>query len=143
MKRDTRLHGLSSDHHHALRLAFDIREAAQHGHLTPELLARVGEVFTTELLPHFDVEESVLLEGLDAVGEHALAARTRREHAELRAELAAAQADLSRLATFADRLTAHVRFEEGELFAACEARLPAAVLDEAQRRAPKLRAPRP
>lgn len=139
MKRDPRLHGLSSDHHHALWLAFDIRAAARADELTPELLARVRTVFTRELLPHFDVEEAVLLDGLDRVGEHALAARTRREHEELRAELAAADADVSRLQAFADRLTAHVRFEEGELFAACEARLPAAVLDEAERRAPKLR----
>ncbi len=138
MKRDARLHGLSSDHHHALKLAFDIRAASAQDAVTPELVSRVRGVFDAELLPHFDVEESVLLEGLEAVGEHALAARTRREHLELRADLAAAeQGDLTRLVTFADRLTAHVRFEEGELFAACETRLPAAVLDEAQRRAPK------
>lgn len=50
---------------------------------------------------------------------------------------AAAQGDLSRLVAFANRLTAHVRFEEGELFPTCERCLPADVLDEVHRVAPK------
>jgi hypothetical protein len=141
MKRDPRLHGLSSDHHHALRLAWDIKQAAQQGALDAALLARVRATFDAELVPHFSVEEEVLLTALGASGapEAApLAERTLADHAGLRAELAAAEAgDLARLVAFGERLTAHVRFEEGELFPACERLLPDAVLDEAARRAPK------
>ena len=135
MKRDPRLHGLTSDHHHALRLAWDVR----HGTRDPQMAARVVEVFTAELAPHFDAEERLLLPGLVARGGHALADRTLAEHAVLRGLVARVVREPSCLAEFAQRLTAHVRFEEGELFPACERLLTAEELAAVAREVPKHR----
>ncbi len=92
--------------------------------------------FEAELAPHFAVEEDLLLPALRAAGGEALAARTAADHEALRAHLAAAAASPGRLAEFAEALRAHVRFEERELFAACEA-LPGETLEAVARRAPK------
>jgi hemerythrin-like domain-containing protein len=122
MKRDPRLHGLTTDHHHALRLAFDVRTACASGRDSPVLAARVAAAYEAELGPHFDVEEEVLLPALAAAGEQALVDRTHAEHAALRALVAAAgRGETSGLAEFARLLHDHVRFEENELFPACEA----------------------
>ncbi|MCL4813357.1 MAG: hemerythrin domain-containing protein [Vicinamibacteraceae bacterium] len=141
MKRDPRLHGLSSDHHHALRLAWDVAEAAKTHALDANLVERVRATFDAELAPHFAVEEEVLLPALTATGTATAAAlveRTLRDHRWLQAELEAAEGgDASRLLAFAERLKAHVRFEEHELFPTCEHELADEVLDEAARRAPK------
>jgi hemerythrin-like domain-containing protein len=123
MKRDRRLHGLSSEHHHGLVLA---RRVAQ-GRLDA---AAVRQQFDGELTHHFRMEEEVLLPALEASGEVALAARTRRDHAELRDLLAAAErGEPGRLAEFAALLERHIRFEEHELFPAAEERLSAEQLD--------------
>jgi hemerythrin-like domain-containing protein len=117
MKRDARLHDLSSEHHHGLVLA---RRIAQ-GRLD---VAAVRQRFDAELTPHFRVEEEVLLPALEEAGEVALVDRTRREHAELRGMLAAAErGETGRLADFAAALEQHIRFEERELFPGAEARL--------------------
>jgi uncharacterized protein YeaO (DUF488 family) len=115
MKRDPRLHGLSSDHHRALALARALRAEG----------ATLAGVMA-ELEPHFRIEEDVLLPALDAAGERALADRVREDHAFLRTCPAPA--------AFAARMADHVRFEERELFPRCEAVLDGAVLDEVARR---------
>lgn len=137
MKRDPRLHGLSSDHHQALVLARRVRSRANDATVDDALAAEVGRRYREELRPHFIVEEEVLLPALEALGEHALVGRTLEDHAFLASRVEEAEnGALEALAEFAERLTAHVRFEENELFPACEAKLDDAVLDEAARRAP-------
>jgi hypothetical protein len=121
MKRDARLQGLSSDHHQALVLA---RRTARGELDAAEVRAR----FDRELAPHFAIEEELLLPALD---DAALVARTTGDHAAIRDALARGD-----LAAFAERITSHVRFEERELFPACEARVPADVLDAVSRRCP-------
>jgi hemerythrin-like domain-containing protein len=97
-----------------------------------ELTAR----FAADLEPHFQMEEEILLPALHAVGESALAQRTREDHLALRRAVGAIEnGDHSQIAGFAERLTAHVRFEERELFPRCEACLPDEVLEEVSRRA--------
>jgi iron-sulfur cluster repair protein YtfE (RIC family) len=114
MKRDQRLHGLTSEHHHGLVLARRILQ----GRLDA---AAVRKRFDAELTPHFQIEEELLLPALDEVGAVALAARTRSDHAELRGLLAAAErGEPGRLAAFATLLERHIRFEERELFPAVE-----------------------
>jgi hypothetical protein len=125
MRRDPRLRDLSDDHHQALVLARRASTSSQ----VPETWAEVRRRFDAELAPHFAVEERVLLPALEAAGEAALAARTRSEHAQLRALLDGDADAEARLRAFGALLTAHVRFEERELFPAAEARLPSAVLD--------------
>lgn len=140
MKRDPRLRGLSSEHHHALVLARRVRAQATSWTAADDG-ADLADRFARELAPHFALEESVLLTALHASGDAALialATRTEEDHAFLRQSIAAARGAASEaiLLAFADRLEAHVRFEERELFPACEAYLAASVLDEVARRAP-------
>ena len=140
MKRDIRLHGLSSDHHHALVLARRIRQAAADGALDAAFVQTVQARYTEELAPHFQVEEDLLLPALQEANETALVDRTLAEHVELRALLAnagAGQHDC--LERFASLLEAHVRFEEQQLFGACERLLDESVLDQVAKRAPKPR----
>jgi hypothetical protein len=131
MKRDARLAGLSSDHHQALVLA----RRVESGTLSAtEVRAR----FENELAPHFAVEEEVLLPALRAMGAGALAERTAGEHAGIRDALSRAEAgDAAALAELAALLIAHVRFEERDLFPACEARLAASVLEAVSHRRPR------
>lgn len=138
MKRDPRLHGLSSDHHHALVLARSIARLSATGTADAAAARGLAERFVRELEPHFRVEEELLLPGLRKAGEAALVQRTEEDHAFLRARATEAGAGLTHgLPGFAARLEEHVRFEERELFAACEARLPGELLDQVARRAPK------
>ena len=122
MKRDPRLHGLTTDHHHALRLAFRVKTECAAGRATADLAAGVAAAYDAELRPHFEVEEHVLLPALATAGAQVLVARTLAEHATLRAMAAAAgSGETGGLADFARLLHDHVRFEENELFPACEA----------------------
>jgi hemerythrin-like domain-containing protein len=138
MTRDPRLHGLSSDHHHALVLARSVAARAGRADAAAQAAREVADRFATELEPHFRVEEEVLLPALARAGEHALVARTERDHAFLRETAAEArEGRTERLGAFAERLTEHVRFEERELFPRCEQTLAPEVLDEVARRRPK------
>lgn len=135
MKRDPRLRGLSSDHHHALVLARRISERVAEGEPDAVFARLVTERFERELEPHFAIEEEVLLPALRAAGETALVERTEADHAFLRVRIAEAAAGTAgALAVFGERLVEHVRFEEVDLFAACEAKLAAEVLEEVARR---------
>ncbi len=139
MKRDPRLHGLSSEHHHALVLARRVGE--QCGAWSRERGAELAARFEAELEPHFLVEEELLLPALRAAGEDLLAARTADDHARLRdAAKRAADGDAEAARSFAATLAEHVRFEERELFPACEASAPGDVLDAVSRRPPGPRA---
>ncbi len=138
MERDVRLHGLTSDHHHALVLASRIKEASTGGRLDAALVADARRRYEQELAPHFAVEEEELLPALAARGRHDLVERTLREHETLRGHLAAAEAgELARLEAFGQLLEAHVRFEERELFPVCEALVGDEVLARVAERAPK------
>ena len=123
MKRCPELQDLSREHHTALRLALHLRRAADSGDEAQieAACSRACELFQNELLPHFREEEQWLLPRLEAVGASALVARTLIEHRALQRlirELELPDADMLR--RFADLLTAHVRFEERELFDAAE-----------------------
>jgi hemerythrin-like domain-containing protein len=68
-------------------------------------------------------------------------ARVREDHAALRLAQDAEGLDTAqRLAAFATRLDAHVRFEERELFEVAQAKLGAAVLDAVEARGATTRA---
>lgn len=136
MKRDPRLHGLSSDHHHALVLARRLAGRVTAG-ADPEVARAFAEDFAREIAPHFQIEEDVLLPALREAGELALVERTEADHAELRALVAKARmGECAELGRLAQRLSEHVRFEERELFPACEAKLSDAVLAAVAARAP-------
>ena len=128
MKRHQTLQDLSREHHSALKLALGARRAATSGDAgkIAAAIASCADVFAAELEPHFMIEESSLLPAMAQAGEAALVARTLREHAELRALLGRVldpDADATTLLSFADLLSAHVRFEERELFEVAQQRL--------------------
>lgn len=141
--RDPRLHGLSHEHHHALVLARRARLAEERagrdgadgsgGVDQAALWASIQEEFKCSILPHFVVEEELMLPQLRARGEVEIVERTLREHAELR-ELIASEAP--RLAAFGEALFAHVRFEESVLFDRAQEQLSDEELEALERARP-------
>lgn len=133
MKRDPRLRTLSSEHHHALVLA---RALTAHDDPWSQIdPAALGRRFDLELEPHFAIEEQLLLPELMEQGQTALVQRTLDDHAFLRAQVRQARTgDNAAAQAFATRLYEHVRFEERELFPACETLLSATTLDQVARR---------
>lgn len=134
MKRSPQLLQLSREHHTALVLA---KRAQRLGKGQPAavrlFVSELGEVFTSKLEPHFQVEEIALLSALREVGPAGkvtrMVERALVEHGALR-ELARRidDGDFASLTDFGDLLEAHVRFEERELFDLAESLLSAEAL---------------
>jgi hypothetical protein len=125
MKRDPRLVRLSWDHHHGLVLSRRIlHEApgATDGELAALYSAVVAE-WSRAILPHFHAEGECLLARLIRHGEaRPLVEQTSADHVAIQG-LVADMRDATTLAeraaamlTFAERLRAHIRWEEAELF---------------------------
>jgi hemerythrin-like domain-containing protein len=137
MKRCPELQDLSREHHAALRLALHLKRAATSGDDVQVAAActKVRAVFDSELLPHFREEEQCLLPRLEAAGARAVVARTLIEHRAMQRlvrDLEIPDAEL--LLRFSGLLTAHVRFEESELFEIAETLLGRDVLARVMRR---------
>lgn len=128
MKRNHNLRNLSSDHHEALSLARRIIRDVKDEKNGAELASHVRDVFNNELSKHFDIEESSILPELSKAGEHSLVDKTLDDHVLLR-QLARTLEQPGNLVAFAEKLKAHVRFEEQELFEICQRILDDAALD--------------
>lgn len=127
MKRSTALQPLSREHHTALTLAKACERAAQSRdeERVAQTCQRVIRAFSDELEPHFQVEEQSMLPLLHDAGNRSLEQRTLADHQQLRALLDGLQQnDVGALDSFGKLLSAHVRFEERELFPALESLLP-------------------
>ena len=124
MKRSRELRPLSSEHHQALLVAFQLKKGLA-GHAEsagaprdlPGLLGLARRTEENVLRAHAKAEEELLGEYLPAAD----MARLRAEHAEMRRLVDAARTaktnDLrAQLGQFADLLERHVRWEERELF---------------------------
>ena len=122
MQRHKALQKLSSDHHTGLVLARRARHAANEN-LRKQTIAwqTIVDRFQTEMEAHFRLEETGLLPAMLRVGETELVERTLREHEALR--LLIAENDAINLSRFAELFTAHIRFEEKELFEMAQRRL--------------------
>jgi len=129
MKRSRHLTPLSSEHHQALLVAFQVKKSLA-GHAEsagaprdlPGLVSLARRFLGTVLEPHVAAEEELLTRHLPEVDGRRLAA----EHAELRrlmeeARRRPAVEGRALLGGFADLLERHVRWEERELFPALEA----------------------
>lgn len=127
MKRSAALQPLSREHHIALTLAKACERAVQscdEGRVA-QACQRVIQAFYDELEPHFLVEEQSLLPLLRNVENKPLEQHTLEDHQQLRALLDdLRQNDIRALGHFGKLLSAHVRFEERELFPALERLLP-------------------
>lgn len=111
-------------------MARTIQRAFERGEATAALIDEVQRRYQTELRPHFDIEEAVLLPALEAKGFVELARRTLQDHEALRSHLeAGAGGDLDRLRDFGTLLQRHIRFEEQNLFPTCEEHLDPEVLE--------------
>ncbi len=123
MKRAPALRGLSNEHHRALVFARRARRAGSEGQPSvAEVWCEAERLFEDELERHFDDEEIHIGRPLEArYGPHPLVQQLYDEHRVLRSffEPGAGRSreDLHR---FAERLIAHVRFEERELFEAAQ-----------------------
>ena len=145
-KRSRELRPLSSEHHQALLVAFQLKQGlAGHGDSAgapkdlPGLLALTRRYEDALLHTHTKAEEDLLGRYL---GEEQLK-RLRAEHAEMIRLVEAAKAGhapetRAALAAFADLLERHVRWEERELFPAIEDAVEEAdlvnVLDQLEKR---------
>jgi len=126
MKRSSTLQPLSREHHTALTLAKACGRAAQSGDAATvsQACQRVIRAFSTELNPHFLIEEQSLLPLLQTTETQALVQRTLADHQELRGLLDGLQQnDAEALRRFGECLAAHVRFEERDLFPVIESLL--------------------
>ena len=150
MRRHPVLRDLSSEHHAGLVMARRAELAAGEAPEVREATwVELVQRFNRELEPHFRREETGLLPALESAGERALAAQIRAEHEAMRRLIAADKVE--GLAPFAERLRAHIRFEERVLFPRAEGRLGPAALAalgaglraDASCRARPLGAPRP
>ena len=120
MKRHPALIPLSHDHHHALVEARRLRRAAEQG----EELATGAEAFLrffrTSTVPHFREEEELLFPLVAGVDEaQPLVVEALLDHQQLHARAARLEAGDELRATMREldeRLEAHVRLEERQLF---------------------------
>jgi hemerythrin-like domain-containing protein len=126
MKRNPILQPLSREHHTALTLAKACERAAQSGDevLVGKACQCAIQAFSDALEPHFQLEEQSLLPLLHSTATQPLVERTLSDHQQLRALLnGLRQRNAEVLSSFGKRLSAHVRFEERELFPALESLL--------------------
>lgn len=126
MKRSTILQPLSREHHTALTLAKVSERAAQSGDeaLVSQTCQRAIRAFSNDLAPHFQFEEVSLLPLLHSTAMQPLVERTLADHQQLRGLInGLRQNDAGALDSFGKCLSAHVRFEERELFPVLESLL--------------------
>jgi hemerythrin-like domain-containing protein len=123
MKRSTILQPLSREHHTALTLAKASERAAQSGDeiLVSQACQRVIRAYANELELHFQFEEVSLLPLLRSTETQPLVERALADHQQLRGLInALRQNDAEALDNFGKCLSAHIRFEERELFPVLE-----------------------
>lgn len=128
MKRSATLQPLSREHHSALALAKACERAAQSGNeeRVNKACQRAIQAFYAELEPHFQYEEQSLLPLLNGAQTRQLEQRTSADHRQLCGLLdGLRQGNSGALDSFGKCLTAHVRFEERELFPVLESLLAA------------------
>jgi hemerythrin-like domain-containing protein len=123
VQRSQALAPLSRDHHQALETALRLRRADDD--TLDSALARLSSFWAGIGRRHFEIEEELLLPALADERWLAMAERVRSEHADIRRRAAALEEDASVDAAreLGERLNAHVRFEERELFGHLETAL--------------------
>jgi hypothetical protein len=132
MKRDPALVALSRDHHQALVVAKQLRDATPE--TAGEARARYLAYWQEHGRAHFRLEEEILLPAYAAHGDphHPLVARTLCEHVALRqrADSLAHESSprVAALNELGSQLSDHVRLEERELYPLIERAIPAADL---------------
>jgi hypothetical protein len=128
VKRSAALASLSRDHHHALVVAQQLRRAD--AERAAEARARFLAFWHRHGHRHFQLEEEILLPGYAAHGDpyHPLVLRVLGDHVAIRERanrLAhGSKPETDALHDLGERLAAHVRLEERELFPTIEQAMP-------------------
>jgi hemerythrin-like domain-containing protein len=120
VKRSEALKPLSREHHQVLYMAKLLREQR------PEEVVEVFVDFWRGYgVEHFRLEEQVLIPASGLPADHEMVERLMREHREITAmaEAVGPGSPPESLSRLGEALTAHVRFEERELFPLIESRL--------------------
>ena len=116
IKRSPQLAPLSREHHDGLLFAWKIKQGIAN-RTSPETMAAFAKWYwRNHIKPHFFQEEKILMPYMPAG--HPMAKRLKEEHDHIR-ELVLEldeEADTRHLQLLADLVTAHIRFEERELF---------------------------
>jgi hemerythrin-like domain-containing protein len=125
MLRDQNLIPLSHQHQHALALCVRIDRAIQSDDADLQAWQpEIQQIYEQEVANHFAAEEKELFPAAQRVSElSALVAELRSEHNSLRhlfALAAARQMTANDLKNFAEKLSAHIRKEERQLFEALQ-----------------------
>lgn len=132
MKRNKNLIELSRDHHHGLLLGWKIKQGFKRKVALSEIAEYIVHFAEEALFPHFDEEENQVLIYLDK--EDDLRKQVIEEHAEIRELIKQISVnrltDTSAFLGLADKLEAHIRFEERILFPHMENTLSEEQLDE-------------
>lgn len=114
LKRDKALEPLSHDHHHGLMLCFKIKQGLTKQIGPDRILAYARFFYETQLAQHFMEEEEYLF---PLLGEgHPMVQRALDEHRQLYALFFTENDERKACAEIAEKLKAHIRFEERELF---------------------------
>lgn len=114
LKRDKALQPVSHDHHHGLLLCWKIRTGISKNVAPQRMKIYTDWFFKTHLIPHFELEESLLFPILGT--NHALIKKALAEHRRLK-RLFEAESDLIKnLSLIEEELEQHIRFEERILF---------------------------
>lgn len=128
MLRDKNLIPLSHQHQHALALCVRLDRALPAGEVDREAWqAEIAQIWEAEIAVHFAAEESVLFPAAAHFPElESLTETLRQEHSALRdlfSRAAARDLDVDGLRSFAEKLSAHIRKEERQLFEGMQKRM--------------------
>ncbi len=130
MKRGDTLKPLSWDHHHGLVLAFRLKRGLNKNTDGAIMADYVKQAWENSLEPHFNKEESFLIEPLEKYSKSAdlLIRQLKRDHLFFRIlinKIKLKDINLkAQLQEFAGALEKHIRFEEREFFPAVEKQIP-------------------
>ncbi len=135
IKRHPALVSFSKEHHFGLLLTWKIRQGTSFGVETERMSNYVVHFFNVDLRQHFADEETFLFSRLAA--DDSLRLQAEAEHRQiynLVSEIAANPTDEALLKTFSELLEKHIRFEERTLFNHLQHHIPAAELEEIEKR---------
>ena len=114
IKRHLVLQPLSHDHHHTLLLVWKIRTGLKKG-IDPERIKQyVDWFYQTYIITHFELEEQYVYSVLDT--QDIFSVQAFDEHTVLRALFQTKNSNKASLSALADKLEAHIRFEERSMF---------------------------
>lgn len=119
MKRVSELRELSVDHHHGLVLARKAKQASKSEDeiLVSDVWEEVEKMFISNLEPHFQIEETLIVPNLKLKGGENLFSRFYDDHERLRKFIKPGIKKTAKaLQSFGEILEKHIRFEERELF---------------------------